>query len=184
MPIPPHDPFTRLLPPFLGASPTSSLAVSPYQTTLAEFCQRYSHTAPRKAILHGLLDLRQVFISNNLFGFQWIAGSFVDDIENLAGRAPNDVDVVTFYTPPSGPARLSVAPIVAGTEHPHCKAAFKVDHYTIPLDGQPPAIVDGARFWYALFSHTRLSEWKGLVRLSLDSSAGDAAARAILGART
>jgi hypothetical protein len=37
-------------------------------------------------------------------GFQWIDGSFVEDVEKSRGRAPGDVDIVTFAHRPASVA--------------------------------------------------------------------------------
>lgn len=53
---------------------------------------------PSKAIHPcGLLDLRaELTLAGKSDGFQWVDGSFTEDVEVQQGRTPNDVDVVTF----------------------------------------------------------------------------------------
>jgi hypothetical protein len=99
--IPNHN-QSGVLPPFLPDSdPTKKDAQSPYQVSILEFIQRYATSPERIVILNGFVsyreELRKVGITK---GFQWINGSFVEDIEKNSGRPPNDVDIVTFFYKP------------------------------------------------------------------------------------
>jgi hypothetical protein len=82
-----------------GSSPDRS----PYRVDLISFIDRFSTTAPRVKILDGLLRFR-AWLHNLgiLSGFQWVDGSFLEDIETIAKRPPNDIDVVTFFDMPPG----------------------------------------------------------------------------------
>ncbi len=70
---------------------------SPYPVSLVDLVLRFSTSPERRKILNGLLRFRQELHAIGLIsGFQWIDGSFIEDIEFLEERAPQDVDVVTF----------------------------------------------------------------------------------------
>jgi hypothetical protein len=55
-------------------------------------------TPARLTILDGFLQFRQRLRAAGLaVGFQWLNGSFLQDVERFEGRDPGDLDVVTFY---------------------------------------------------------------------------------------
>jgi hypothetical protein len=178
MPIPALE-SSGILPPYVGKA-THSANMSPYATTLVEIARQFCHTDPRREILRGLLSYRRRL---NALGFsrgiQWLSGSFLEDIEVLEKRPPNDVDVVTFFHRPSGIADLPSwqALIDANRivfEHGQVKAHFKVDAQFISLDNSPAQIVDQTRFWFGLFSHRRNGLWKGLLQIPLAVGSDDA----------
>lgn len=77
----------------LGHSPNRS----PYPINMSKIVSILGFSEPRQAILQGLLNYRAALYDLGIVqGFQWIGGSFVEDIERLECRNPNDVDVVTF----------------------------------------------------------------------------------------
>ena len=83
-------------------------------------------------------------------GFQWLDGSFVEDIEARENRAPNDVDVVTFSYKPAG---LSVAEVNALlSANPdvfvlaRTRQRFGCDAYVVPLDTAPELLVEPAAY--------------------------------------
>src|SRR5262245_49215124 len=106
MPIPPFDGILNVLPPHLGA-PGMVLDLSPYRCTVAEVCDRFAISPARKRILDGLLKLRAELFALGIEGFQWLDGSFVEDIEAQEGRDPGDMDVVTFVANPADSAALA-----------------------------------------------------------------------------
>ena len=77
--------------------------MSPYTVSLSEVIKRHATSEARVRILTGLLDfradLRAVGIND---GLQWLDGSFVEDVEGIRGRAPADMDLVTFAHLPVG----------------------------------------------------------------------------------
>lgn len=156
--------------------------MSPYGSTLIEVAQQFCATAERKDIFRGLLAYRQRL---NDIGFdqgmQWLSGSFLEDIEALEKRAPNDVDVVTFFHRPASIAdpaawRAWLTTHQALFERAQVKAAFKVDVQFVSLDNPPTTVVDMTRFWFGLFSHRRNGLWKGLLQIPLAVSVDDAIA--------
>ncbi len=59
--------------------------------------------AARRYLLQKWLDFRATLYQAGIQeGFQWIDGSFVENIEQVSGRPPNDIDVVTFFYVPDG----------------------------------------------------------------------------------
>jgi hypothetical protein len=107
--VPPDIPdftISGILPPFLGASPTAPALMSPYSTTLTRIAGKFCSSDPRKEIFRGLLAYRQQLSGIGLqVGFQWLSGSFMEDIEGLEARSPKDVDIGRFSIdhPPSLP---------------------------------------------------------------------------------
>ena len=160
-----------LLPPFLD-NPASARDRSPYRASLGETIVRFgSAGARRRELLSGLLDFRAALHAAGLIrGFQWIDGSFVEDVESSRGRAPGDIDVVTFFYIPEGHTRESLAidsPNIFATAA--TKAAFRVDSYFVGLNQtDPKRIVNRVAYWYSLWGHTRRRLWKGFVEVDLD----------------
>jgi hypothetical protein len=95
MPIPAFDGITRVLPPYLGEIARRDM-VSPYPCTLPEVARALGATPERKAILAGFPSLRRDLRALGVTAVQWLDGSFVEDKEALVGKAPGDIDVVTF----------------------------------------------------------------------------------------
>jgi hypothetical protein len=113
-------------------------------------------------------------------GFQWIDGSFLEDIETIGARPPKDVDVVTFYDPPSG---ISQRDLLARNpdlfDHDKAKATYRVDAYLQSLVARRDLLVRRTAYWYSIWSHRRTLMWKGFLEVPLDP-ANDAAAGALL----
>ena len=86
-----------VLPPYTGADPTQSATMSPYKVEFLEFAQQFATSQHRADLLNGLIAYREALRNIGLTqGFQWIDGSFVEDVEQSRGRPPADIDVVTF----------------------------------------------------------------------------------------
>lgn len=176
-----------VLPPFLPQTgPTVSSAMAPYPTDLLEIAQNLCNSTERRDILLGLIDyrdsLRAAGITN---GFQWIAGSFLEDCENQRQRAPKDIDIVTFARRPAS-AQSQQDWVTFYGANPHLfdqnitQSDHKCDAYYVDLHLPPEAIVSRSRFWFGLFSHQRDTYiWKGLLELPL--AANDDSARQFLG---
>jgi len=94
--IPDFD-HNLVLPPHTG-DPRSPGEVSPYPCTSVDLCRKFSTSPERQAIWGGFLDFRDRLRAEGLTqGFQWLDGNFLEDIEAQEGRAPRDLDVVTFF---------------------------------------------------------------------------------------
>lgn len=156
-----------VLPPTL--SPTGELR-APYQTSTIELVRRFRGTAERRAILDGLLRLREQIRTLGLDeGFQWVDGSFCENVEATAGRPPKDVDVVTFARLGDAQAQqrlLGKAPQFF--DRAKVQATYQVDHYWVDLAGDADAdLVRRVSYWYSMWSHRRDGLWKGFLQLEL-----------------
>ena len=167
------------LPPFLGLTPTISAHMSPYPTTLKQIAGKLCGSPERKEILRGLIRYRQELASIGLNdGFQWLSGSFTEDIEALETRHPNDVDLVTFCHRPvasaDDPAFQAFVNINRALLYsPLVKPVFRCDAYLVDLNVAPVSVVTQARYWFGLFSHRRGGLWKGLLQVPLSVSQDD-----------
>ena len=176
-----------VLPPYLGPTPTLLPAMSPYPASLVEIANKMCASNERKAILRGLLEYRQQLATVELqAGFQWLSGSFMEDIETLEHRPPNDIDLVTFVHRPAAVLAdadwqafyLAHQPLL---DPQRVKVAFPTCHcYFVDLDSAAIGIVSQTRYWFGLFSHRRDGLWKGLLKVPLAVSADDTAALALV----
>lgn len=111
-------------------------------------------------------------------GFQWLDGSFLEDIETRDHRPPKDIDVVTVYWGYDLPFQLRLMANFPEVANPALsKANFSVDHYPFDAGFNPILTLEWTRYWILLFSHNRLGVWKGMLRIELNTPAEDAAAR-------
>lgn len=108
-------------------------------------------------------------------GFQWINGSFTEDVETLEGRAPRDIDVLTFYKDVPEEKLQGIMNAFPEFAYPQkSKETFQVDHYTVDISfPQGEAIVRLINYWIQLFSHNRNGIWKGMVELELNTPQED-----------
>ena len=170
-----------VLPPVDTEEPTSSNR-SPYLVSLVDLVLRFGTTEPRRRIVTGLLGFRAALHGLGLVdGFQWIDGSFLENVEVIEERDPQDVDLVTFFHTPEGQnqeALLQVSPRLfdpRATKEDYC-----VDAYFVQLNGSvPEALVAQSTYWNSLWSHRRNGNWKGYLRVEL-APTDDPAARANL----
>lgn len=169
--IPSFEP-NGVLPPFDG-NPGDSIN-SPYVSDVLTFVTRFATSPERARLLHGFLRLRarlnEIGFSE---GFQWLNGSFCEDIEQTEGRAPGDIDLVTFMHFPLQVLRAGQA-AEFGAEHAdlfnkqRVKDDFLCDTFWVDLDSPPTVLIDHTKYWYGLFSHKRVTRlWKGMVELPL-----------------
>ncbi|EQM69549.1 hypothetical protein L682_01095 [Aquipseudomonas alcaligenes OT 69] len=85
-----------VLPPIDQLNPASAIR-SPYATDVRQLVERFCTSLERCDILSGFLRHRsEIHRIGIVSGLQWLDGSFMEDVELLEGRAPNDIDVVTF----------------------------------------------------------------------------------------
>ena len=152
-----------LIPPVIGDGPQGPYVISPL-----EIVERFGSTKKRRDLLTGLLGLRSALYSAGiLFGFQWINGSFVEDVEQRRKKAPSDIDVVTFIslTQSSQQGFLRKYPSLFGKL---AKTAYGIDSFLVSLDDPVESIVENSAYWNNLWSHSRETyEWKGYLRMSL-----------------
>lgn len=183
MPIPNFN-SDSVIPPHLG-DPRQPDELSPYPCTSLELCDRFGTSHTRIEILHGFMRLRAELHQHGMSdGFQWIDGSFLEDVEHTQQRAPGDIDVVTFFwsNDPNFVADLLIAfPDIR--DHAKIKTTFHVDHFPIDAGYNPEATIEATRYWCGLFSHNRSAIWKGMLRIELNTPADDTQAVALLNQR-
>lgn len=160
--------------------------MSPYSTSLSRIAQKFGNSNERREIFRGLISYRQELANIGFVdGFQWVSGSFTEDIERLESRHPNDVDVVTFvHRPPAVAADPDWMAFVKANlnliDPVVVKRAFKCDVYFVDMAQDPVSIVDQSRYWFGLFSHRRGGLWKGLLQVPLAVGQDDADAAAVV----
>ena len=111
-------------------------------------------------------------------GFQWLDGSFLEDIEQRDGRPPRDLDVVTVYWGYDLAFQTALVTKFPEVANPTlAKAQYSLDHYPFDAGFSPELTLDQTRYWISLFSHNRLGVWKGMLRIELNTPVEDAAAR-------
>lgn len=176
-----------VVPPIRPGEAGHSTDRSPYPTDMLTFCQRFGDTPARRTILRGLLALREALSGAGIVeGFQWLDGSFTEDVERLRGRAPADIDVVTFCAFGDTPQQQRLVRAIPEAFSPaQAKAMYRVDHYFVQTDAQSdPAqasaeLARWAAYWSSMWGHQRSTQqWKGFVSIPLD--ADDDRARAWL----
>jgi hypothetical protein len=165
-----------VIPPVNSTAPTGAER-SPYIVSLSEFVLRFATSPKRQQILAGFLRHRNRLHTARLVqGFQWIDGSFLENIEVTETRDPNDIDVVTFFSMPVGLNQLQVQALapdafpVTNAERATFKAAFLVDPYFVSLGSRAQLLVQQSAYWYSMWSHRRDTTWKGFLQIDLDPS--------------
>ena len=176
MAIPDFD-HNLVLPPHLG-SPVQPSQLSPYPCTTIELVEKFATSPERKIILGGFLKFRQRLRSEGIQqGFQWLDGSFLEDIEAQEGRPPNDLDLVTIYWGYDLSFQQELVQRFPEFASPRLsKMNFSVDHYPLDAGFDPANTVELARYWAQLFSHNRRGIWKGMLRIDLDADTDDSLA--------
>ncbi len=170
--IPPWT-MAGLLPPINTANPAGPDR-SPYFVSLSEVVLRYGTSDDRRRILDGFLRYRaRLHVAGLTLGFQWLDGSFLEDIELIEGRSPRDLDVVTFFRLPPGisqaeaRARAPDAFPLTSPERIAMKSVFHVDAYLVDLNGLAERLVRTSAYWYSMWSHRRDERWKGYLQVDL-----------------
>lgn len=148
---------------------------SPYPISINEFVQNFAFSTERIEILIGFLAYRRaIYLSGIEAGFQWVNGSFVENIESIAERAPNDIDVVTFSN-----LYKTIPDYIDWAErnnnlvdNPIAKSQYKVDSYWVDMDlGFNEASIKRCTYWYSMWSHQRDTNiWKGFFVIPLSPS--------------
>jgi len=181
----PHWNTHGVLPPIAPGELGNSLFRSPYAVGLPEVVDCLSISTERIAILDGFLRFRSELHRVGLVsGFQWLNGSFLENIEDLEDRQPNDLDVVTFYAMPTGQSQQS---LFAGKtylfDNTQLRQDYKIDGYFRELGANISSDnITMITYWYSMWSHRRNGLWKGFLQVDLDS-ANDEEARNRLDAK-
>ena len=179
-PIPAFD-HNLVLPPHLG-DPTNRSHLSPYPCNTVDLCERLGTTPERREILSKYLDFRERLRAEGLIdGFQWLDGSFLEDVETLQKRPPSDLDLVTVFWGYDAAFLASLAArFPEFASRVKAKAAYKLDHFPFDAGFSPVLTLEQTRYWILLFSHSRQGVWKGMLKIDLNTPVEDAAARAKL----
>lgn len=179
-PIPDWEP-SGLLPPFVAGA-ISPEGRSPYHVSLMDLILRLGDTDHRRRLLRGLLNYRARLHQAGLVdGFQWINGSFVENVERHPRQQPSDIDVVTFCHLPSGQTQEELDKSNPELfSQPAIKELYSVDAYPVFLDsGNLSWLVGRVTYWNSLWSHRENRQWKGYLEVDL-ADAEDQAVRVIL----
>lgn len=180
-PIPFFD-HNRVLPPYQGSEPTSSDQVSPYDCSIIELCHRFATSNERIAILEGFISFREKMTSEDITsGYQWLDGSFLEDIEALEKRPPKDIDVVTFYAGKFEKApgiivdvnKNIISNFIEFAKPRLAKVKYRVDNQPVDISTNPFTIIEATRFWIQLFTHRRNQVWKGILRIPINTPVED-----------
>lgn len=168
----PNFDHNNVLPPHLS-NPTVRADLSPYISDTLEFSKRFATSKERVDILKKYLLFRSRINQVGLIdGFQWLDGSFTQNIEKSESRPPKDLDLITFY---AGLTQKMINDILKNFEEfinsRLSKSVYKLDHFGIDygMNSNRESIIENTRYWLQLFTHTRLSVWKGMVRIELNT---------------
>ncbi|MDN4013690.1 hypothetical protein QX233_14525 [Chryseobacterium gambrini] len=173
MPIPDFD-HNNVLPPHLG-NPALISDISPYECTTLELCKKFSTSPHRVNLLEKFIEFRMKMRDSGMnCGFQWMDGSFLENIEVSESRQPRDIDVVTFFQGLTIPQLYDIKVVFPEFFSPKlAKNIFFLDHYFVPIDHDPISTVESARYWIQLFTHKRNGIWKGMLKIPLDTTTND-----------
>ena len=173
MPIPNFD-HNNVLPPHLG-NPTDRTHLSPYPCSILELCHNFSTSKHRIEILKNFILFRQRMNALGIiYGFQWLDGSFLENIEVSQSRPPRDLDVVTFFGGLTIDDQNNIRAIFPEFANPGmAKTNFSLDHYAVDYSYRPDVTVEQTRYWLQLFTHNRHGVWKGILKLSLNTPIDD-----------
>lgn len=139
--------------------------------------------------MRGLLDYRAVLYgAGYIRGFQFVDGSFVEDVETLQARAPGDIDVFTVAQMPAH--YLGNAQEWQASGKPEWqrlmdfqanKQQFRVDSYGVVLEDAPLLdVIQAILYFHGLFGHQRVTmHWKGFAVVALDAADDQAARQAL-----
>jgi len=166
-----------VIPPIDPTNPTS-FERSPYEVSLTDLVLRFGTSPERQEVLNGFLLFRSELHKVGLTrGVQWLDGSFLENIESLESRAPNDIDVVMFYHRPNSYTQqelFKASPRLFN--HDNVKEYYHVDAYLINLDDNTPEfLVSSSAYWYSVWSHRRNLLWKGYLQIDLSQTHDDSA---------
>lgn len=171
-----------VLPPIWPGEQGHSYKRSPYHVSISDVINSFAFSQSRREILKGFLNYRNALYQGGILqGFQWINGSFIENVEILENRAPNDLDVVTFFHLPHGMNQKEMF-----QKHSYLfmtdriKQQFKVDGY-ICLLGEPMDTrhVQYISYWYSMWSHRRNGLWKGFLQVGLSQNEDELAHKAL-----
>ncbi len=170
--------ISAVLPPIRPGKPGHSADRSPYKAAFSEVVEKFAKSAPRIAIVRGLLNYRIELRNRGVSqGFQWLDGSFMEHKEVLLSEPPKDVDVVTFFHLPSGTDEATFSSTVLDLfDVVKTESRYRVDAYGCVLGvSMSESHVNTISYWYSMWSHRRNGLWKGFVQLDISEAEGDMA---------
>ena len=183
MTIPEWD-RNKLIPPIrprtTGRDGIESFNRSPYVATLEELVERFAVTQERIVLIRGFLDYRTALHKAGIQrGFQWVNGSFVENVEEREDNphTPDDIDVVTYFYMPDSKIE-KIEPLFSPAE---TKEKFHVDAHGIEL-GLPldQATASYITYWHGMWSHRKRDRmWKGFVQVDLGPTEDPPARKAL-----
>lgn len=163
-----------VLPPIKPGHNGNSSNRSPYKCSLKDLIDRFGTSPKRVSLLSSFLDYRVTLHSFGITeGFQWLNGSFVQDVENIEGRAPGDIDIVSHFFLPSGYDQqtfFAKFPNASNIIDPNqVKAHFGMDAYPVLLGGEANhSFTRQIAYWYSMWSHRKVDNaWKGFLEIDL-----------------
>ncbi len=162
-----------VLPPIRPGMQIHSSERSPYHVSIHDVIETFAFSEKRTIIIKGLLDYREaLYMSGITQGFQWIDGSFTENVESLENRPPNDIDVVTFFCLPKGVEQQEFFEQNSSLFTPELtKQKYYIDGYLCLL-GEPfeSRHVRQISYWYSFWSHRKNGIWKGFLKIDLSQN--------------
>jgi hypothetical protein len=158
-----------VLPPFNEEHPTS-FERSPYLVNLEDVIERFGTSSKRKSLLENFLRFRNKIHNAGLIsGFQWLNGSFLENVDANEHREPNDIDVVTFYRLPENQTQQKLLDCYPDVfENELAKKEYLVDSYFVELrQNDLGFLIRNTTYWYSIWSHRRNYQWKGFLEVEL-----------------
>ena len=152
---------------------------SPYKVDVRRLVERFGHTDRRRALLRNFFAFRgEVRDCGWYNGFQWLNGSFLEDVERVGeGREPGDIDVVSFLYDSEVRDPDKARRLASAVGHHDVKARLWVDSYVVNLDGPVELVLDAATYWQSIWGHRKGDRVeKGFVRVSMGDDDGSALA--------
>jgi hypothetical protein len=143
---------------------------SPYKISIIDFVKNFSYTQDRCHIISKFLDYREKIYQLEINeGFQWVDGSFTENVEELRQRPPSDIDLVNFIYQPSQINEEYWAEHGYVFDHDIAKQNYLVDSYWVNLSvNDKEYIVNQTAYWYSMWSHQRDTNiWKGFYQIAL-----------------
>lgn len=150
---------------------------SPYTVSSLQLVDRFATTKERCDILSGLFQYRKALHNAGIVsGFQWLNGSFMEQVEVLEGRAPNDIDVVNFLDLQNIDQTQLTQEQLELFNNEQALLNYKVDSFLVEI-GQAfdEQLAHRVAYWYSMWSHRRNGLWKGFLQVNLDAASDNQA---------
>jgi hypothetical protein len=147
---------------------------------MIEVAKVFCTSAHRVKLFTGLIAYRQKLAALGMKGWQWLDGSFCEDVESNRGKSPSDIDIVTLLIrPASALAPTAFSALVSSNVHLFDRTQVKAQYYCDPFFvdvGLPTFQTMGQlTYYFGLFTHQRVSYlWKGILQVPLIGDDSDA----------